>query len=193
MRRLLNLRICGLNHNLNKMNYFELYDLPVSFNPDQQLVKQKFYELSKKYHPDFYINQSQDKQDEVLELSTLNNKAFQVLRDPQKRLQYILSLKGELVEGENYALPQSFLLEMMEVNEALMDLEFDPDPVKLAELKTQTEQIEQELIDELKTLTVTYDTATEKNQQSTLKAIKDIYYRNKYLHRIKESLARMAS
>lgn len=175
------------------MNYFELYELPISFNPDQQLVKQKFYELSKKYHPDFYINQSQEKQDEVLELSTLNNKAFQVLKDPQKRLKYILNLKGELVEGENYALPQSFLLEMMEVNEALMDLEFDLDPVKLAELKTQTEQIEQELTEELKALTLVYDTATEENQQSTLKAIKDIYYRNKYLHRIKESLTRMAS
>jgi molecular chaperone HscB len=176
-----------------KMNYFELYDLPASFNPDQQLVKKKFYELSKKYHPDFYINQSQEKQDEVLELSTLNNKAFQVLKDPQKRLHYILNLKGELVEGENYALPQSFLLEMMEVNEALMDLEFDSDPVKLAELKSQTEQIEKELAEELATLTVTYDTGAKENQESTLRAIKDIYYRNKYLYRIKESLSKLAN
>ncbi|MBB2144287.1 Fe-S protein assembly co-chaperone HscB [Pedobacter sp. LMG 31464] len=175
------------------MNYFELYELPIGFNPDQQLVKKKFYELSKKYHPDFYINESQEKQDEVLELSTLNNKAFQVLKDPQKRLHYILNLKGQLVEGENYALPQSFLLEMMEVNEALMDLEFDPDPAKLAELKTQTEQIEKELADELQSLTLAYDSAAEENQESALKAIKDIYYRNKYLYRIKESLARMAS
>jgi len=81
------------------MDYFEFYELPVSFNPDQNLVKQKFYELSKKYHPDFYINQDQAKQDEVLELSTLNNKAFQVLKDPQKRLHYILTLKGQLQEG----------------------------------------------------------------------------------------------
>ncbi|MFD0941794.1 Fe-S protein assembly co-chaperone HscB [Pedobacter boryungensis] len=174
------------------MNYFELYDLPVSFNPDQQIVKQKFYELSKKYHPDFYINQSQEKQDEVLELSTLNNKAFQVLKDPQRRLHYILELKGELVEGENYTLPQSFLVEMMEVNEALMELEFDSNAVKLAELKGQTEQIENELAAELQALTLAYDADTE-NQESKLKAIKDIYYRNKYLHRIKESLNRMGS
>ena len=93
------------------MNYFELYEIPVGFSPNQDLIKQKFYALSKKYHPDFYINESQEKQDEVLELSTLNNKAFQVLKDDQKRLHYILELKGQLVEGENHSLPQDFLMQ----------------------------------------------------------------------------------
>jgi molecular chaperone HscB len=38
------------------MNYFELYEIPVSLKPDQQLLRKKFYELSRKYHPDFYGN-----------------------------------------------------------------------------------------------------------------------------------------
>lgn len=172
------------------MNYFELYDLPVSFNPDEQVVKQKFYALSKKYHPDFYINQSQEKQEEVLELSTLNNKAFQVLKDPQTRLHYILSLKNQLIEGENYALPQDFLMEMMDINEALMELEFSPDAGQVATLKMQTIQIEKALDNELQILTTTFDN-TEGGQEEVLKKIKDIYYRNKYLHRIKESLSRL--
>lgn len=174
------------------MNYFELYELPLSFNPDQQLVKQKFYELSKKFHPDFYINESEDKQQEVLELSTLNNKAFQVLKDPQKRLHYLLELKGQLVEGEHYALPQSFLMEMMDVNEALMEMEFDADPTKLAEVKEQTLQIEKELANELQGLTTTFDNSDGNHQEEVLNAIKDIYYRNKYLWRIKESLNKLA-
>lgn len=170
------------------LNYFELYNLPVTFNPDQKLVKKKFYELSKKFHPDFYINEDEEKQGEVLELSTLNNKAFQVLKDPQKRLHYILELKKQLVEGENYALPQSFLLEMMEVNEALMELEFDADAQKLAELKTQTTAIENALNTELNKLTSSFDNSSAVEQENALKAIKDIYYRNKYLARINESL-----
>ncbi|KQC02210.1 Fe-S protein assembly co-chaperone HscB [Pedobacter sp. Hv1] len=174
------------------MNYFELYELPLSFNPDQQLVKQKFYELSKKFHPDFYINQSEEKQNEVLELSTVNNKAFQVLKDPQKRLPYILTLKGQLVEGENYSLPQSFLMEMMDVNEALMEMEFDADPIKLAEVKVQTTQIEKELDQELQVLTTTFDHSDGNDQEEVLKTIKDIYYRNKYLWRIKESLNKLS-
>ena len=173
------------------IDYFEFYGLPVGFNPDTALVKQKFYEFSKKYHPDFYINEGQEKQDEVLELSTVNNKAFQVLKDPQKRLHYILELKGQLVEGENYALPQSFLMEMMDVNEALMELEFDADVQKLAELKKQTAEIESVLNNELASLTSSFDNSDATEQENALKAIKDIYYRNKYLARINESLNKL--
>ena len=169
------------------MNYFELYEIPIGFSPNQEVVKQKFYALSKMYHPDFYINESQEKQDEVLELSTLNNKAFQVLKDDQKRLHYILELKGQLVEGENYSLPQDFLMEMMEVNEALMD----SDLIKLAALKNQISDIENTLSGDLKALTSSFDNDEGVEEENTLKAIKDIYYRNKYLRRIKESLNRM--
>lgn len=175
------------------MNYFEFYDLPISFNPDQEVVKQKFYALSKKYHPDFYINEDQAKQDEVLDLSTLNNKAFQVLKDPQKRLNYILQLKNKLGEEENYALPQDFLMDMMDVNEALMDLEFEPDPKKIESIKNQVNDLEQDLAKELANLTSTFDAASINEQDSLLGYIKDIYFRNKYLWRIKESIARITA
>lgn len=173
------------------MDYFELYGLPISFNPDVKLVKQKFYELSKKYHPDFFINESEEKQQEVLELSTLNNKAFQVLNDPQKRIHYILSLKGLLEEGENYKLPQTFLMEMMDVNEALMDLQFDPDAARLAQVKQEIDAIEASLNQELDALAAAFDAQDPATQDATLREIKDVYYRSKYLYRIRESLAKI--
>jgi molecular chaperone HscB len=171
-------------------DYFAFYGLPLSFNPDVALVKQKFYEFSKKYHPDFYINESDEKQAEVLELSTVNNKAYQVLSDPQKRLHYVLELKGLLKEGENYVLPQSFLMEMMDINEALMDLQFDPDPVKLASLKEDVNGVEKGLSDEILSLTASFEGQTSAEQDKTLIAIKDLYYRTKYLLRLRESIAK---
>ena len=61
---------------LFKMNYFEFYNIPVSFNVDKSALKRTFYANSKKSHPDFYTLESEEKQLEVLELSTLNNKAY---------------------------------------------------------------------------------------------------------------------
>lgn len=170
------------------VNYFEFYGLPVTFNPDPAAVKQQFYKFSKQYHPDFYINETEEKQAEVLELSTLNNKAYQTLGDPQKRLHYILSLKGLLAEGENYVLPQGFLMEMMEVNEALMDLQFDPDPVRLAALKEDVASIEKGIMDDISEITNAFDSQDLVTQQQSLVAVKDLYYRNKYLLRINESI-----
>ena len=169
-------------------DYFSFYGLPVSFNPDKAAVKQQFYAMSKQYHPDFYINESEEKQAEVLELSTINNKAYQVLSDPQKRLHYILELKGQLTEGENYMLPQRFLMEMMDVNEALMDLQFDPDPVRLTSLKAEVDVIEQGIADDILKLTTAFDEQDEATQSQSLAAIKGLYYRNKYLLRIRESI-----
>lgn len=173
------------------MNYFELYDLPVSFHPDQNVVKQQFYALSKKYHPDFYINESTEKQEEVLELSTLNNKAFQVLKDPQKVLQYVLTLKEVIAEGENYTLPQSFLMEMMDVNEAIMDMQFDPDQEKMAEIKQQITDFAQNLDQELAQYTQGFEALDVEQQTAQLAKIKDIHYRSKYLHRLQQSLTKI--
>jgi len=173
------------------MNYFEFYNLHVSFNPDAGLVKQQFYALSKKFHPDFYINHSTEKQDEVLELSTLNNKAYQVLSDPQKRLHYILELKGILTEGENYSLPQDFLMEMMDVNEALMELQFEPDAVKLESIKKEVEKIASAMQLELDRLFIAFDAQNKDAEATILSAVKDLYYRKKYLNRINDSLLKL--
>lgn len=170
------------------MNYFELYDLPLSFDPDVAVLKKKFYELSKRFHPDFYVNESQEKQDEILELSTLNNKAYQVLSDPIKRVEYILSLYNMLADGDKHVLPQSFLMEMMDVNEALMEMEFDADEHKLTELKQQIDEMEQGLFEELKQSTSRFDANNEQEAENILLKIRDIWYREKYLMRIRESL-----
>lgn len=173
------------------MDYFEFYTIPISFKPDTQLLKQKFYELSKKYHPDFYANSSKEKQQEVLELSTLNNKAYQVLSDPQQRLQYMLTLHGLLTEGESYALPQDFLMDMMELNEALMDLQFNPDALKLADIKNEVSKLTAKMQEELDRLTVSFENDNKDAQLDILTAVRDLYYRRKYLQRINDSAVKL--
>ena len=169
------------------INYFDFYDLPIQFNPDQNVVKAKFYALSKQFHPDFYANESEEKQQEVLDMSTLNNKAYQTLSNAKKRLKYVLELKGIVETDEGYQLPQSFLMEMMDINEALMDLEFEPDAEKLLQVNNDVNSIEKQLNDELSKLVKKFDESPSESDQ-TLPFIKDIFYRQKYISRIRERL-----
>src|ERR1700760_2548299 len=136
------------------MNYFEFYDIPESFAVDVPALKKKFYELSKRYHPDFYANEDEAKQQEILELSTLNNKAYQTLSDPAKRLEYILKLHDLVSEGAKPQLPADFLMEMMDINERLMEVE---DAHELAAITGETLAIEGDMNEELAKLTDGYE------------------------------------
>ena len=173
------------------MNYFEFYNIPVSFKVDNAALKDIFYSNSKKYHPDFYTLESDEKQAEILELSTLNNEAYKTLKDFDKRMKYILDQKGIMNEEGQNKIPQSFLMEMMEINEALMELEFDFDEVKKNESLNQLQNQESSIYSEVEKIIENYEDNTTNEEE--LKSIKDYYFKRRYLLRIRENLDKFAS
>ncbi|MDT3401856.1 Fe-S protein assembly co-chaperone HscB [Mucilaginibacter terrae] len=172
------------------INYFEFYDIPESFNLDEAALKKKFYALSKQYHPDFYAGEDEAKQQEILEISTINNKAYQTLSNPAKRLEYILKQHDLVSEGAKPQLPSDFLMEMMDLNERLMEAD---DAEKLAEIRAETLVVEDDLNTQLQALTTDYESLNDTAKNDRLNHIADIYFRQKYLLRIKDSLNTFAS
>lgn len=167
------------------MNYFELYGMPVSFQADESEIKKKYFELSKKFHPDFYASQSAEKQQEMLEMSTLNTRAFQNLSDFDRRMKYILEQKKLIFEGERYVLSPDFLMEMMEINEELEELKIENEEAKTKKSGLKISDLLYRLQDEMKKILDNYNDAT--TTESDLNKIKDYYYKKKYLLRLKES------
>ena len=84
-------------------------------------------------------------------------------------------------------------MEMMEVNEALMEMEFEQDPINLERITAQVDDMERGLSDELEQYTHRFDSLNTEEEQTLLLKIKDIWYRQKYLLRIRESLNRFAT
>ncbi|QQL51067.1 Fe-S protein assembly co-chaperone HscB [Mucilaginibacter ginkgonis] len=172
------------------INYFEFYNIPESFNPDEVALKKQFYGLSKEYHPDFFANEGDEKQQEILELSTINNKAYQTLSDPTKRLAYILTSHGLLDEGSKPQLPGDFLMEMMDINERLMEAD---DEDEIGRIGAEVAEIGEGLQQQLNCYTGDYETLDDTAREDRLNKIADIYYRQKYLLRIKETLNTFAA
>ncbi len=173
------------------MNYFEFYQIPIGFKIEAKKLKRKFYEYSRKYHPDFFVQSSVSEQEEVLEKATLNNKAYKTLSNLDSRIKYVLECKGLMEEGEKYQLPPMFLMEMMEVNEALMELQFESDTQSLDKLTKQVDFIESNLFEEVALIIDNY--ADGVSDEEDLKKVKNFYFKKRYLLRIRESLSKFAS
>ena len=164
------------------MNYFELYDIPVSFFPDAAVVKKKFYELSRKYHPDFFSNASEDEQSEVLEKSSLVNKAFKTFSDADETVKYILQMKGLLEEEEKYKLPAGFLMDVMELNEQLMEAKMEDDITAVSNIKSKISNFQSQIYEPVQQIMEHYQEGIVPEKE--LLQIKEYYYQKKYLNRI---------
>ena len=174
------------------MNYFEFYNLPESFFQDEKQLKAKFYEYSRKYHPDFHATASPEKQREILELSTLNTNAYKTLSNPESRMAYLLKSHGLLEEGTKNELPADFLMEMMDLNERLMELEFDFEAEAMRSLQAEFDSVWAALETEIAPLLQQFETLPAPEKENALQAVKIYYLKRKYLLRIKETLATFA-
>lgn len=171
------------------MNYFEFYNLPISFNLEVATLRRQFLLLSKKYHPDFYTLESEAKQAEILELSTMNNEAYKLLKDQEKRIKYILELKGLLGKDIKPALPQAFLIDMMDINERVMDLQFNYEETTHQAIEKEVAQKEEELLLTVQPIFDRYNDATATLEQ--LETIKEYYLQNRYLARLRENMLKL--
>ena len=174
------------------VNYFEFFDLPLSFQVDEAALQRRFYQNSRQYHPDFHTLASAADQEQMLEMSTLNNQAWKTLSDADRRIRYILEIKGLL--GDEKAqppLPQDFLMEMMDINEALMELEFDFDTGRYAATLQSLESLEHDLETGIRPLLEAWTDIG--GTEAQLLQVRDFFLKKRYLLRIRENLAKFAA
>lgn len=161
------------------MNYFTLYNLPITLHPDPAIVKQKFYELSRQYHPDLHSLASANEQAEVLETSSLVNMGYKVLLHPDETIKYVLQLKGLLVEEEKYQLAPDFLMEVLDLNEEALDVSEQED---IDRLTKTIETFHKQIYAPVEPIINNYQDGV--TTEKELLQVKEYYYRKKYLDRI---------
>ena len=164
------------------MTYFELFELPVGLKVDKASLTKKYFELQKKYHPDFFSNASDEEQTDVLEKSSLVNKAYKTFQNEDETIKYVLMQKGLLEEEEKYQLPPDFLMEMLELNEGLSEAKMEDDEGKIEDYKNQIASIVNEIYEPVKQIVEGYKEGV--TTEKELLQVKEYYYKKKYLNRI---------
>lgn len=165
------------------MNYFELFDLPVSLSPDPALVKRRFYELSRLYHPDFHAGSLPEEKAGALNKSADINTALGILGNREQTIRYVLELRGLLEAEEKYPLPSAFLMEMMDLNEEIAEA----GPDEQAGLRQKLQEAEAEIYAPVADIVANWRDG--ESPDESLLPVKEYYFKKKYLQRLAGQLA----
>lgn len=110
-------------------NYFELFGMPAGFVLDGSELASRYRELQKVVHPDRFAASGEQSQRLSLQSATLVNEAYETLKDPLKRAQYLLAMKGHDADPQQATLNDpAFLMQQMELREALAGVAAAEDP-----------------------------------------------------------------
>ena len=138
-----------VNHSESKghlANYFDFFHLPQSFNIDRKLLDSAYLKIQQEVHPDRFASSSDAEKRQSLQLATFANSAYQTLKNAIRRGLYLCELYGLDPQLEtNTSMPKSFLMQQMELREAMDDARGQLVP--LSELQDQ-------VLSELKTIIV---------------------------------------
>jgi molecular chaperone HscB len=101
-------------------DYFTVFDLAISYEIDAGLLKQRYLALQRQYHPDRFASGSAQEQRLAVQSASALNQAYDTLRSPVKRAQYLLELAGvEMQGGEKTNSDIDFLMAQMNLREQM--------------------------------------------------------------------------
>lgn len=106
-------------------NYFQLFGLEPKFNLDIKQLTETFQALQKSVHPDRFAHASSQEQMLAVQKSSMINDAYQTLKHPLKRAEYMLQQRGTDMPNEQASFQDNmFLMRQMELREMLAEVKY---------------------------------------------------------------------
>jgi len=139
------------------IDYFDIFELPRKFNIHENELRRKYLQMSRETHPDYYIGANPELVIEMEEKAALLNTAYRTLKDELLRIRHLLVL--DEIDLEKQALPNAFLMEVMDLNELIEDDGMN------AGIEQQIEKGKDILRQQLQALMQSYDTTTDSHDK----------------------------
>lgn len=116
---------------------FELFGLKRGYDLDPEVLHHKFLALSRVIHPDLASHDVDERRQQALGLSAEFNRAYDTLRDPVARAEYLLALAGGPGASEDKTVPKNLLGEVLMFREEIDEAIASSDTAALEALKQQ--------------------------------------------------------
>ncbi len=137
-------------------NFFELFELPVSYDVELNQVQKKYMDLQKQVHPDKFANASDQEKRLSMQQTSWLNEAQATLKDPVLRAIYLLKLNGTDINLENETtMDAAFLMQQLEMRERLEHMKKEHDP--LLALDGMAKELKSSSNDMMKSFSLCYE------------------------------------
>ncbi len=174
------------------MTHYEIFGLAPLLHLDLDKLQATYHELSRRYHPDFHTTSSSGERAKALEMTARLNDAYRTLRDPTRRAEYLVKSQGLTVDSSK--VPQSLLMEVFEINEAIQELrEPGGNAAKLEEVRAAIGEKKDAFQQELEHAFSEWDSLVERNadedsRNQQLRRLADILAQASYIRNLEAEL-----
>ena len=123
-------------------NFFEIFSIPIAWDIDIGGLGIRYRALQQEFHPDRYATKTDVEKRLAVQSASLINQAFDTLKSPLKRAQYLLELNSvDASQEAHITTDTNFLMQQIELRESLSGISKTQDPwVELDRLKAEIEQ-----------------------------------------------------
>lgn len=118
---------------------FELFALDPIYDVDVKALHRKYLAMSRVIHPDIAGGADSEQRHQALTLSAELNKAYETLRDPVARADYMLSLAGGPSASEMKTVPSSLLGEILVLREEIEESRESGDTARMESIRHEVD------------------------------------------------------
>ena len=151
-------------------NFFELLGLPARFDLDPSQIERAFFDRSKELHADRFASAPAAERVAALSRSRALNDAYQTLKKPVGRAEYLLQRAGVTI-GDNERLDPEMIMRVLELREELAQARAAKDLATVERLQGQMKQRRDQALHELGELFAADDTVGAKRVLIALRYI----------------------
>ncbi|MHC4799422.1 MAG: Fe-S protein assembly co-chaperone HscB [Planctomycetota bacterium] len=163
---------------LGSINYFELFCIEARYDIDAEELHKKYLCLSRITHPDMAGRESDEMHGRALALNAELNRAYETLRNPIDRAEYLLSLSGGPSASEDKSAPAELLGEVMMFREEIEEALASGDESRLAGLKQEISSKQQIVLEQIGSLARDLNKGAPSQAQALREQLNTIKYWN---------------
>lgn len=166
-------------------DHYALFELRRAFRLDTLMLDRRYRQIQAQVHPDKFAQAGDAERRLSMQWATRTNEAYQTLKNPLSRAQYLLRIAGQDVCAEdNTAMPEDFLLEQMEWREAVAEARLAREQRDLEHLHLR---LKQQLANSYEELAVLLD--DQHDYPSAADAVRRLMFLEKLLFEIDDAMA----